>query len=64
MGLERRIPVTESKNVNIPFEEYKNLLLTSLRVDLLCDAIEAGEYVSVKDIRLIFGIKQKENENV
>lgn len=46
--------------INIPFDEYKELLLKSLRVDILCDAIEAGEYVTAKDIRFIFGMNQKE----
>ena len=55
---------TEPNEVRIPFDEYKELLMKSLRVDLLCDAIDAGEYVTVKDIRLIFGMKQKENEDV
>ena len=50
--------------INIPFDEYKELLLKSLRVDILCDAIEAGEYVTAKDIRFIFGMNQKENEDV
>lgn len=60
MGLERRIPVTDDRTVNIPFKEYKNLLLISLRVDILRDMIEEGEYVTAKDIRFIFGMNQKE----
>ena len=51
---------TEPNEVRIPFDEYKELLMKSLRVDLLCDAIEAGEYVTAKDIRFIFGMNQKE----
>ena len=51
---------TEPNEVRIPFDEYKELLMKSLRVDLLCDAIEAGVYVTAKDIRFIFGMNQKE----
>lgn len=64
MGLERRIPVTDDRTVNIPFKEYKNLLLISLRVDILRDMIDAGEYVSAKDIRYIFGFEKEGSESV
>ena len=62
MGVERRIPVKDERIVHIPFEEYRNLLLTSLRVDILHDMVAAGEYVTAKDIRYIFGFEKKENE--
>ncbi len=55
---------TEPNEVRIPFDEYKELLMKSLRIDLICDMIETGDFITKKDLLFVLGMKQKENENV
>lgn len=58
MELETKLGVG-TKYAIVPIDEYKELLMKSLRVDILSDMIEAGEYLSVKDVMFVFGMKQK-----
>lgn len=61
MELETKLGVG-TKYAFVPINEYKELLTKSLRVDILCDMIEAGEYLSMKEVMFVFGMmKQKED---
>lgn len=51
---------TEPNEVRIPFDEYRELLMKSLRVDLLCDMIETEDFVTKKDLLFVLGMKKKE----
>ena len=50
-----------ARYANIPIEEYKELLLKSLRIDLLCDMVETENFITKKDLMLALGMKQKED---